>query len=166
MNRDYIKVQSTQVWVNTAASCFHCHISLFKWNFKFSKALNFVYRHGRQQHEHHHNKKYNAAQRHANITNMFRSHSKLVWNTVPKCERVHELNQSVITAFVFAECICFCLVFLWFFCFLFFTQNKVTLPSQHSLEIVDLDVLIESLHLNGHTFRFRWTVQDLEVFLV
>ena len=27
-------------------------------------------------------------------------------------------------------------------------------------------VLIESFHLSGHTFRFRWTVQDLEVFLV
>ena len=27
-------------------------------------------------------------------------------------------------------------------------------------------VLIESFHLNGDTFRFRWTVQDLEVFLV
>ena len=26
-------------------------------------------------------------------------------------------------------------------------------------------VLIESFHLNGHTFRFRCTVQDLEVFL-
>ena len=27
-------------------------------------------------------------------------------------------------------------------------------------------VLIESFHLSGHTFRFRWMVQDLEVFLV
>ena len=27
-------------------------------------------------------------------------------------------------------------------------------------------VLIESFHLSGHTFRFRWTVQDLEAFLV
>ena len=27
-------------------------------------------------------------------------------------------------------------------------------------------VLIESFHLSGHTFMFRWTVQDLEVFLV
>ena len=27
-------------------------------------------------------------------------------------------------------------------------------------------VLVESFHLSGHTFRFRWTVQDLEVFLV
>ena len=27
-------------------------------------------------------------------------------------------------------------------------------------------VLIESFHLSGHTFRFCWTVQDLEVFLV
>ena len=26
--------------------------------------------------------------------------------------------------------------------------------------------LIESFHLSGHTFRFHWTVQDLEVFLV
>ena len=25
-------------------------------------------------------------------------------------------------------------------------------------------VLVESFHLSGHTFRFRWTVQDLEVF--
>ena len=25
---------------------------------------------------------------------------------------------------------------------------------------------LESFHLSGHTFRFRWTVQDLEVFLV
>ena len=24
-------------------------------------------------------------------------------------------------------------------------------------------VLIESFHLSGHTFRFRWTAQDLEV---
>ena len=27
-------------------------------------------------------------------------------------------------------------------------------------------VFIQSFHLSGHTFRFRWTVQDLEVFLV
>ena len=27
-------------------------------------------------------------------------------------------------------------------------------------------ILTESFHLSGHTFRFRWTVQDLEVFLV
>ena len=27
-------------------------------------------------------------------------------------------------------------------------------------------VLIESFHLSGHTFRFHWTVQDLEVFMV
>ena len=27
-------------------------------------------------------------------------------------------------------------------------------------------VLIDSFHLSGHTFRFRWIVQDLEVFLV
>ena len=27
-------------------------------------------------------------------------------------------------------------------------------------------VLIKSFHLNGHTVRFRWTVQDLEGFLV
>ena len=27
-------------------------------------------------------------------------------------------------------------------------------------------VLIESFHLSGHTFMFRWPVQDLEVFLV
>ena len=27
-------------------------------------------------------------------------------------------------------------------------------------------VLIKSFHLSGHTFRFHWTVQDLEVFLV
>ena len=26
--------------------------------------------------------------------------------------------------------------------------------------------LMESFHLNGHTFRFRWIVQDLEVFVV
>ena len=26
-------------------------------------------------------------------------------------------------------------------------------------------VFIESFHLSGHTFRFRWTVLDLEVFL-
>ena len=26
--------------------------------------------------------------------------------------------------------------------------------------------LIESFHLSGHTFRFHWTVQDLEIFLV
>ena len=24
----------------------------------------------------------------------------------------------------------------------------------------------QSFHLSGHTFRFRWTVQDLDVFLV
>ena len=28
-----------------------------------------------------------------------------------------------------------------------------------------LKVLSESFHLSGHTFRFRWTVQDLEVWL-
>ena len=28
------------------------------------------------------------------------------------------------------------------------------------------EVLIESFHLSVHTFRFHWTVQDLEVFLV
>ena len=28
-----------------------------------------------------------------------------------------------------------------------------------------MNVLNESFHLSGHTFRFRWTVQDLEVFL-
>ena len=28
------------------------------------------------------------------------------------------------------------------------------------------NVLIENFRLSGHTFRFRWTVQDLEVFLV
>ena len=27
-------------------------------------------------------------------------------------------------------------------------------------------VLIKSFHLSGHTFRFRWTVQDLEVSLL
>ena len=27
-------------------------------------------------------------------------------------------------------------------------------------------VLIKSFYLNGHTVTFRWTVQDLEVFLV
>ena len=27
-------------------------------------------------------------------------------------------------------------------------------------------VLIKSFHLSGHTFRFCWTVQDFEVFLV
>ena len=51
------------------------------------------------------------------------------------------------------------------FCILH-TKQSNSFASQHSSEIVDLDVLIESLHLNGHTFRFRWTVQDLEVFLV
>ena len=27
-------------------------------------------------------------------------------------------------------------------------------------------VLIERFHLSGHTVRFRWTIQELEVFLV
>ena len=27
-------------------------------------------------------------------------------------------------------------------------------------------VLIEGFPLSGHTFRFRWTLQDLEIFLV
>ena len=26
-------------------------------------------------------------------------------------------------------------------------------------------VLIESFRLSGHTFRFRWTVQELDIFL-
>ena len=29
----------------------------------------------------------------------------------------------------------------------------------------DWKVLIESFHVSGHTFRFPWAVQDLEVFL-
>ena len=33
------------------------------------------------------------------------------------------------------------------------------------LESTD-EYLIKSFHLSGHTFQFRWTVQDLEVFLV
>ena len=28
------------------------------------------------------------------------------------------------------------------------------------------NVLIDSFYLSGHTLRFRWTVQDLEVILV
>ena len=27
-------------------------------------------------------------------------------------------------------------------------------------------VLVESFHLSGHSFRFRWAVQDLGVFLL
>ena len=33
---------------------------------------------------------------------------------------------------------------------------------QQQLEHHYQKVLIESFHLSGHTFRFRWTVQDLE----
>ena len=29
-----------------------------------------------------------------------------------------------------------------------------------------LKVLIKNFHLSGHTFRFHWMVQDLEVFMV
>ena len=37
---------------------------------------------------------------------------------------------------------------------------------QQQCECHHLKVFIESFRLSGHTFRFRWTVQDLEVFLV
>ena len=41
-------------------------------------------------------------------------------------------------------------------------MNSVQQLSEHRHQ----KVLIESFHLSGHTFRFRWMVQDLEVFLV
>ena len=42
------------------------------------------------------------------------------------------------------------------------TTNKFV---QQQCEHYHYKVLIKSFHLSGHTFRFRWTVQDLEVFL-
>ena len=36
---------------------------------------------------------------------------------------------------------------------------------QQQHEHLHQKVLIGSFHLSGHTFSFRWTVQDLEVFL-
>ena len=41
-------------------------------------------------------------------------------------------------------------------------MNSVQLQREHH----HYKVLTESFHLSDHTFRFRWTVQDLEVFLV
>ena len=37
---------------------------------------------------------------------------------------------------------------------------------QQQLEHYYQKILIESFHLSGHTFRFRWTVQDLEYSLL
>ena len=36
----------------------------------------------------------------------------------------------------------------------------------NSVQCINMHTIIESFHLSGHTFRFHWTVQDLEVFLV
>ena len=41
-------------------------------------------------------------------------------------------------------------------------QNKNMNSVQQQLEHYYQKILIESFHLSGHTFRFRWTVQDLE----
>ena len=41
-------------------------------------------------------------------------------------------------------------------------MNSVQQQCEHHY----LKVLIESFHLSGYTFRFCWTVQDLEVALV
>ena len=40
-------------------------------------------------------------------------------------------------------------------------MNSVQQQCEHHQQ----KVLIESFHLNDHTLRFRWTVQDLEVFV-
>ena len=37
---------------------------------------------------------------------------------------------------------------------------------QQQCEYHHQKVLIQSFHLSGHTFKFRWTFQDFEVFLV
>ena len=41
-------------------------------------------------------------------------------------------------------------------------MNFVQQQSKHHHQ----KVLMERFHLSGHTLRFHWTVQDLEVFLV
>ena len=45
-------------------------------------------------------------------------------------------------------------------------QKKHMNSVQQQREHHHQKVLTESFHLSGHTFRFCWTVQDLEVFLV
>ena len=37
---------------------------------------------------------------------------------------------------------------------------------QQIVNTAPLESTHREFHLGGHTFRFRWTVQDLEVFLV
>ena len=43
---------------------------------------------------------------------------------------------------------------------------KIMNSVQQQREHYHQKVLIESFHLSGHTFRFRWAVQDLGVFMV